>query len=156
MILSKKTYFMTAKLIFVEENKQLLTTHLSWIKLRLSKQIKQDTIWQELCQKHEKRECTCVRTHEGWHPPPYMQLYPFWMIRPILPTVAYVLHWWPLSQPKNIERHSYSLKHKYLKKKISLRKNKWQCRIKKTFRWEALIKTPLIKCQLCMVRELLL
>ena len=70
MILSKKACFMTAKLIFVGENKQLLTTHLSWIRLRLSKQIKQDTIWQKLCQKHEKRECTCVRTHEGWHPHP--------------------------------------------------------------------------------------
>ena len=71
MILSKKACFMTAKLIFVGENKQLLTTQLSWIRLRLSKQIKQDNIWQKLCQKHEKRECTCVRTHEGWHPPLY-------------------------------------------------------------------------------------
>ena len=79
-------------------------------------QIKQDAIRQRCNQKHEKKQCNCVGTHKAWHPLlPYAAVWPFHS-----PTVAYVLNWWPVSQPKTSKdiRILYSLKYKHLKKNI--------------------------------------
>ena len=54
--------------------KILLNTiaHMYWTIWRKCKflQIKQDTIWQ----KHEKRWCKCVSTHEAWYPSPPVRI----------------------------------------------------------------------------------
>ena len=82
-------------------------------------------------------------------PSPCTHLYTFGWPLPI-PPVAYLLNGWPILNTKtnkNIQI-SYSLKYK-LPKKNFLQKNKWQRRMKITFRGAVLIKTLIMQSQLC-------
>ena len=71
-------------------------------------QIKQDTIRQECCQKHEKSVSPYVDIKHDT-PLPYTQLYTFWMT-PSLPTSCVSTELTvPLSQPKNINIFEYHI-----------------------------------------------
>ena len=84
-------------------------------------QIKQDTIREKCCQKHEKWLYKSVHTQEVWHSLPLYAAVRI-LLTPHLPPVAYAIN--QLKTYKGI-RISYSLKYKHSKKLISLRKAKW-------------------------------
>ena len=114
-------------------------------------QIKQDTIRQESFQKYEKR-CKCVGVDIRHDTPSFcMQPFSFWIIF-IHPPVAYVFNWWLFSQPKNI-LIMHSLKYRHPKKQIYLRRINGSVGWNKHGSRVASIKNPIVKCQLCTVRE---
>ena len=82
-------------------------------------------------------------------------LYTFWMTPSIPPVACNLMYGLFLNQ----KRRTFEYRIHWdinIWIKNSLEKDKWWCRMKQIFRGAVLIKNPIVQCQLCFVRRLLL
>ena len=90
IILTEKIYFMTTEIDLTREKQPFLMTISFLNKVKVKLQIKQGTIRQKCCQKHEKRFSVSVYGPiRRNNPSPGTLLHAFWMT-PYPPTAAFV------------------------------------------------------------------